>query len=194
MSEINRVCVYCGSSGHVDPVYNDMAARLGRGIAGAGWDVVFGGGRAGLMGIVADTAMEAGAKVFGVIPAHIQDREIGHTGLTGLEIVDNMHQRKARMVELSDAFVILPGGLGTLDELFEILTWKQLGLHDMPIVIVNEGGYWDLLFDLMDHMQNKKFVGKNNASLYIIADSVEDVPGLLREAPRERFSPETKWM
>ena len=145
MKDVFSVCVYCGSSSRVSDTYKDAAHQLGTLLGENGHQLVYGGGRVGLMGIVADATLAAGGSVVGIIPEHIQVLEVEHTGLTELLVVDSMHTRKRMMVDRSDAFVVLPGGLGTLDETFEILTWKQLRLHDKPIVVANIDGYWDAL-------------------------------------------------
>ena len=136
-----NVCVFCGSSRGSDAVYASEARKLGRLLAGASLNLVYGGGNVGLMGIVADAVMEAGGKVTGVIPSFLLDREVGHRGISQLEVVESMHQRKQRMADLADAFVALPGGWGTLEELSEILTWKQLGLISQPVVLLNTNHY-----------------------------------------------------
>ena len=194
MSEIQSVCVYCGSSARVDQVYKDAAVTLGKSIADNGWNVVYGGGRVGLMGLVADSALSAGGKVFGVIPKHIQAREIDHTELTELHIVDSMHIRKQMMVDRADAFVILAGGLGTLDEFFELLTWKQLGLHDKPIVMVNIRGYWTKMIEAIQYIADEKFMRAEDFGMFQVVDSVEEVAAAILQAPHERFDPSTKWI
>lgn len=194
MHNIKNVCVYCGSSNRVDQAYKDSAVRLGELIAEQGWGVVYGGGRVGLMGLVADSALQSGAKVVGIIPEHIQSREIEHTDLTELHVVDSMHTRKRMMVEKSDAFVVLPGGLGTLDEFFELLTWRQLGLHDKPIVVVNQNGYWDHLMATIDHIADIGFMREEDKGTFAVVDSVEKVPETLKAAPAETFDPSTKWI
>ncbi|MEM6810860.1 MAG: TIGR00730 family Rossman fold protein [Pseudomonadota bacterium] len=194
MSNIKNVCVYCGSSSRVDESYKEAAANLGKNIAEAGWGVVYGGGRVGLMGIVADTALKHGVHVKGIIPEHIQSREIEHTDLSELVVVDTMHQRKQIMVDSSDAFVILPGGLGTLDELFEIATWKQLGLHDKPIVIVNMNDYWTKLIEALHHVAGEGFMREEDLGLFHLVGSVDEVVEALKNAPQEKFDPSTKWI
>src|SRR3954449_3401921 len=139
---ISRVCVYCGSAGAVGERYRDAARELGTALARAGITVVFGGGRIGLMGLLADAALDAGGKVVGVMPGSLRDAELAHPGLTELVITGSMHERKRVMAERSDAFAVLPGGIGTLDEMFEIVTWRQLGLHDKPVFLVDIDGYW----------------------------------------------------
>ncbi|PZO88832.1 MAG: TIGR00730 family Rossman fold protein [Micavibrio aeruginosavorus] len=194
MTEINKVCVYCGSSARVDQVYKDAAVELGKTIAANNWGVVYGGGRVGLMGLVADSALASGAEVFGIIPRHIQSREIEHTDLTELVIVDTMHVRKQMMVDRADAFVILAGGLGTLDEFFEILTWKQLGLHDKPVVVVNINGYWDKMIEAIRHIASEKFMREEDLTAFTVVNSVAEVPAAIKNAPHERFDPSTKWI
>ncbi len=191
---IANVCVYCGSSARVNTRYKENAAVLGERLAKEGKGVVYGGGRVGLMGIVADSAMNAGGKVIGIIPAHIQSKEIEHRGLTELHIVDSMHVRKRMMAERSDAFVILPGGFGTLDEAFEIITWKQLMLHEKPIIIFNDGGFWQPLIQLIDHMIGEGFANDKHRSLYSVANSMDEVFTLLAAPQVKPPPPETKWM
>ena len=139
------LCVYCGSRPGDLPAYADAARAVGTEIGRRGWQLVYGGGRAGLMGVVADAALAAGAAVVGVIPQSLMVRELGHAGLTELHVVDTMHQRKTMMAERSDAFLALPGGIGTFEELFEVWTWRQLGYHDQPIGLLNVAGYYDPL-------------------------------------------------
>src|SRR5882724_11747956 len=151
MASVKRLCVYCGSSDRVAAAYREAARRLGTILAASGIELVYGGGRIGLMGLVANAALEAGGRVIGIIPAHLHDAEIGHSGVSELIVVGSMHERKQRMFEMSDAFAVLPGGLGTLDEAFEIITWKQLSLHDKPVVILDVAGYWAPLVALIEH-------------------------------------------
>ncbi|MFV3075663.1 TIGR00730 family Rossman fold protein [Niveispirillum fermenti] len=184
MSSIRSVCVYCGSSDFVADSFKEAARQTGTLLARSGFDLVYGGGRVGLMGIVADAGLSAGAKVTGIIPDHIKRYEVDHLGLTELIVVESMHTRKRMMVERSDAFVILPGGIGTLDEMFEIITWRQLRLHGKPVIIVNIDGFWDPLLALLDHMTLTGFMRKPNLPgaedrLYHVVDSVEEVPPLL---------------
>ena len=184
MSSISTVCVYCGSSDFVADSFKDAARRTGELLAANGYDIVYGGGRVGLMGVVADAGLRGGSKVVGIIPEHIKRYEVDHTGLTELVVVDSMHTRKRMMVERSDAFIILPGGIGTLDEMFEIITWRQLRLHGKPVVIVNIDGFWNPLLALMDHMTETGFMRKPNLPgaedrLYHVVDSVEEAVDLL---------------
>ncbi|PWC80411.1 lysine decarboxylase [Azospirillum sp. TSH100] len=183
MKSLSSVCVYCGASARVADVHKDAAHALGDGLARRGIRMVYGGGRVGLMGIAADAAIAAGGEVVGIIPEHIQSAEVEHTGLTELHVVDSMHTRKRMMVERSDAFVILPGGLGTLDEAFEILTWKQLQLHDKPIVIADVDGYWRPLLGLIDHMVAQGFARIDRSALYRVADHIDGVFQALEALP-----------
>ena len=157
MQQIRSVCVYCGSAGAVDQRYRSAAEELGRNLAVAGIALVFGGGRIGLMGIAADAALANGGQVIGVIPAALRDRELAHQGVSELVVVETMHDRKRVMAERADTFAVLPGGIGTLDEFFEILTWRQLGLHDKPIFLVDVAGYWQPLRALLAHIVEQRF-------------------------------------
>ncbi len=191
---IRSVCVYCGSSSRVAQCYKDNANTLGAMLAKQGVDVVYGGGRVGLMGIVADAALNAGGRVIGIIPQHIQSKEIEHLGLTELHVVDGMHTRKRMMAEKSDAFVILPGGFGTLDEAFEIITWKQLQLHEKPIIIFDDGGFWDPLITLMEHLIHEGFATEQHRNLVRVARSLPDVFDLLKQPIIPSPPIETKWL
>lgn len=192
MASVKRICVYCGSSGRVDEAYRAAATRLGVIIAKAGIELVYGGGRVGLMGLMADAALASGGRVTGVIPVHLHDREVGHTGLSELVVVDNMHNRKRRMFELADAFAVLPGGLGTLDETLEIVTWKQLGLHDKPVVLVDVGGYWTALLDLVEHIIESGFAAPRSRQLFRVVSRVEEVLPTVAAAPQPQLEPEPK--
>jgi uncharacterized protein (TIGR00730 family) len=157
-----RICVYAGSNPGADPAYGEAAADLARVLTGRGVGVVYGGARVGLMGVLADTALAAGGEVIGVMPQGLVDREVGHTGLTELHVVASMHERKALMAELSDGFVALPGGAGTLEELIEIYTWSQLGLHAKPMGVLNVNGYYDGLAALLDHAVQEGFLRREH--------------------------------
>ena len=193
-ADFRSVCVYCGSSSRVDPRFKAAAHDLGTALARAGIQVVYGGGRVGLMGIVADAALAAGGRVVGIIPEHIQALEVDHTGLTELHVVDSMHTRTRMMVERSDGFVVLPGGLGTLDELFEILTWKQLRLHDKPIVVVDVDGYWRPMLAMLEDMITAGFVRPEHRALLRVVAGVDAVTAALAGAPEPQVDPRTKWM
>jgi uncharacterized protein (TIGR00730 family) len=155
---MRSVCVYCGSNAGARPAYADKAVQLGGRLAREGLAVVYGGGNVGLMGIVADAALAAGGEVIGVIPEQLVGWEVAHAGLTRLEVVANMHERKARMFDLSDAFIALPGGFGTLDEMFEMLTWRQLGLGDKPCAFLDVDGFYAPLIAMMDRMVEERFL------------------------------------
>ena len=159
---------------------------LGRLTGEAGIEIIYGGGRVGLMGLLADAALAAGGRVTGVIPSHLYEREVGHGGLNELIVVGSMHERKQRMFELADAFVTLPGGLGTLDETIEIMTWKQLQLHDRPILLVNLYGYWDPLLALIDRIVANGFAKPTIKSLYQVVGSIEEVLHILKTLPPGR--------
>ena len=182
MQQIRRVCVYCGSSGAVDDRYRDAADELGRSLAAASIGLVFGGGRIGLMGLVADAVLAGGGHVIGVIPAALRDRELAHDGVSELVIVDNMHERKRVMAERADAFAVLPGGIGTLDEMFESLTWRQLGLHDKPIFVVDVAGYWRPLVALFDHIVARGFAAPLVPRLVEIVPDVAALMAALEHA------------
>jgi uncharacterized protein (TIGR00730 family) len=169
-----RICVFCGSSVGANPKYLAEAKLLGQQIAGGGWSLVYGGTSIGLMGSTADAALSGGAEVIGVLPQALQDREIAHRGLTKLHLVGSMHERKALMVSLSDAFIALPGGYGTLDEFFEIVTWAQLSIHSKTCVLINTDGYYDFLLRFLDHAVREEFVRPANLRLVQVArDSAE---------------------
>src|SRR5262252_3722239 len=176
-----RVAVYCGSADGNDPGYLAEARVLGRAIAVAGIGVVYGGANVGLMGAVADAALAAGGEVIGVLPEVLAGREIAHTGLTRLESVATMHQRKARMVALSDAFLILPGGYGTLDEMLEIVTWSQLRLHAKPCILINTIGYWDGLLSFLDSTVRTGFLKPENRSLLLVAQTAVEAVRMVVE-------------
>lgn len=157
-TDLKSVCVYCGSNAGSRPAYAERAAQLGTRLAQAGLAVVYGGGNVGLMGVVADAALDAGGEVVGVIPEQLVGWEVAHRGVTRLEVVANMHERKARMFDLSDAFVALPGGFGTMDEMFEMLTWRQLGLGDKPCAFLDVEGFYAPLVSMMDRMVAERFL------------------------------------
>ena len=155
---MKSVCVFCGSNPGNDPVYADAARAMGAEIARRGMVLVYGGGAVGLMGIVADAALAAGGEVHGIIPRALREKEVGHYGLTRLEIVETMHIRKARMAELSEGFIAMPGGIGTFEELFEIWTWGQLGIHDKPLAFLNVAGFYDPLATFLDNTVEAGFL------------------------------------
>ena len=162
-----RVCVFCGSRSGEQPVYAETAVALGTLLAQRGFGLVYGGGNIGLMGLIADAALAAGGEVIGVIPQHLLEREVAHTGLTRLHVVDSMHTRKALMADIADVFVAAPGGFGTLDELCEILTWAQLGLHGKPCGLLNVAGYYDALLGMFDHATREGFLSAQHRQLIV---------------------------
>lgn len=174
-----RVAVYCGSAAGTDPAFLEEAALLGREIAAASLGLVYGGANIGLMGAVANSALENGAEVIGVLPDILSGKEIAHSGLTALEMVPTMHERKARMAELADAFLILPGGYGTFDELMEAVTWAQLGLHAKPCILINTAGYWNGLLSFIDSSVNAGFVKQENRQLLQVAATAAEAIRLL---------------
>lgn len=175
MKQIRSLCVLCGSREGTDPVYRDAAIRLGRLIAEQNVRLVYGGGSIGLMGIIADAVLSAGGEVVGVIPDFLIRYEIGHHDLTDLVITGSMHDRKRRMFEMADAFVVLPGGLGTLDETFELITWRQLRLHDSPIIVLDVEGYWAPLLKLIDATIAAGFADPATTDLFMVARTPEEV-------------------
>ena len=189
MSPITSLCVYCGSSRGVNPDFIPLARELGRELATRNIRLVYGGGRVGLMGACADGVMAHGGKVFGVIPQHLQDREVGHSGISELKVVDNMHTRKRMMFDHSDAFCVLPGGLGTLEEFFEVVTWRQLGMHDKPIIVLNAGGYWDNLVGMIDGIVDDGFAQPAVRQYFSVVNSIGRLFDLLA-APAETQEPD----
>jgi len=171
--EIRRICVFCGASPGADPVYADLADAVGRGLAERGIGVVYGGGRVGMMGTLADSALQAGGEVTGVIPRGLVDRELAHPALTELLVVDTLHERKALMAGAADAFIALPGGLGTLEELAEVVSWAQLQLHAKPIGLLAPPGYWTLLLAWLDHAVVEGFVAPAHRGLLLDAPDLE---------------------
>ncbi len=172
-STIGWVTVFAGSSTGIDPAYAVAVTELGAHLASAGLGVVYGGGSTGLMGAVANAAIDSGGAVVGVIPQALMDRELGHPGLTRLEVVADMHERKRRMAALGDAFVALPGGIGTLEELFEVWTWQQLGFHAKPVALYDVGGFWQPLVAMVEHMVAAGFLGVTHSDLLIVRDTPE---------------------
>jgi uncharacterized protein (TIGR00730 family) len=188
---LHSVCVFCGSSRGIDRAYPEAARSLGRTLAEANVRLIFGGGHVGLMGVLSNAALEAGGEVIGVIPGFLVERELAHSGLNDLRIVDSMHERKALMSELSDGFITLPGGTGTLEEFFEILTWAQLGEHEKPCGLLNVAGYYDPLLAVFDHMLHKGFLSQSNRALLL----VESEPAKLLQRLDHYRPPETvKWI
>lgn len=179
---LKRVCVFCGSQSGADPGFAETATNLGRTIADEGCELVYGGGEIGLMGTIADAVSLAGGRVVAIIPQFLDDWEIGRRHSDEFVVTDGMHDRKAMMADRADAFIVLPGGLGTLDETFEIITWKQLRLHDKPIVVLNDGGYWSPLVALVDATVKAGFAAASHRRLFQVVDSVDEVFPVIRRA------------
>ena len=189
---MRRVCVFCGASSGRLPEYAEAARSFGATAAARGLGIVYGGGRVGLMGAVADAALAAGGEVIGVIPQELVDRELAHGGLTELRVVGSLHERKAQMAELADAFVALPGGFGTLDELLEQLTWSQLGLHEKPIGLFDVEEYWRPLITLARHATDEGFVRESDLGGIAVGTDAEGLLDRLERMTRE-VRPRPKW-
>ncbi|HET6620302.1 MAG TPA: TIGR00730 family Rossman fold protein [Dongiaceae bacterium] len=192
MSQIVKsVCVYCGASSGASSTFLKIATDVGRALGEHRIRLIYGGGGIGLMGAVADAVLAAGGDVVGIIPKHLQQAELGHRGLTELKIVDTMHTRKRMMFDLSEAFIVLPGGMGTLDETFEIITWRQLGMHDKPIILLNHEQYWDPFLGLVDHVIGNGFARPAARQLFSVASSIGRLFDLLEaDQTREPSYPE----
>jgi uncharacterized protein (TIGR00730 family) len=175
LSSLQTICVYCGSSDHTDEVFLRAADDMGKALCERGIDLIFGAGRTGMMGRVADAVLAHGGKVIGVIPEIFASPELMHNGLTELHIVDDMHTRKAMMMEMADAFIALPGGFGTFEELFEALTWSQIGLHAKPIGVLNVSGYFTPLLDLIEHARALGFIYSEHGQLLISESKPDDL-------------------
>ena len=172
---MKRLAVYCGSSMGSDPAFAETARALGEEMAKRGIGLVYGGGRLGLMGVVADSVLRSGGEAYGVIPQALIDLEVAHTGLTELHIVGTMHERKALMTDLTDAFVAIPGGIGTLDELFEAWSWNALGYHAKPFALLNVNGFWDPLVEMMERIAAAGFLHGSPAETLVVGDDLGDV-------------------
>ena len=179
---MRRLAVYCGASMGTNPAFAATAKALGEEMAERGIGLVYGGGRLGLMGVVADAVMNAGGEAYGVIPQALIDLEVAHTGLTELHIVTSMHERKAMMTELTDAFVAIPGGIGTLDELFEAWSWNALGYHAKPFALLNVDGFWDGMISFLDHVAASGFMSAARRDQLLVADGIGDAIDLLDAA------------
>lgn len=178
---LQSLCVYCGSSPGARPAYVEAARTFGQQIAATGIRLVYGGGNVGIMGAIADSVMAAGGEVIGVIPEYLATKELAHAGLTELHRVNSMHERKLKMAELSDAFVALPGGVGTIEEIFEVFTWTQLGLHAKPCAFLNVEGYYDNLSNFLEHMTAEQFIKKNHLTALLFSDNATDLLQQLRD-------------
>jgi uncharacterized protein (TIGR00730 family) len=188
---MKRITVFCGSSFGTEAIYEQQAILLGKTLAAQNIDLVYGGANVGLMGAVADGALSGGGKVFGVLPNFLQQKEIAHTQLTELILVETMHERKTKMDELSDGVIALPGGFGTMEEFFEMLTWAQLGLHKKPIAILNINGFYDDLISLLQTMVNKGFLKEVNQKMLLISDDITD---LLEQMKNYKAPTVAKWI
>ena len=184
------LCVYCGSRPGALPAYADAARAVGAEIGRRGWRLVYGGGRAGLMGVVADAALAAGAEVIGVIPTSLMARELGHPGLSELHVVETMHQRKTLMAERSDAFLALPGGIGTFEELFEVWTWRQLGYHDKPLALHNVAGYYDALVRFLDDCRAQGFMERAQSELLQVGAEATTLLDAIERLARRADAPD----
>ncbi|WP_437566305.1 TIGR00730 family Rossman fold protein [Sorangium sp. So ce542] len=191
MRKLSRICVYCGSSAGASPAYRAAAVQVGELLAARGIGLVYGGGHVGLMGAVADAVLAAGGEAIGVIPRFLNRREIEHRGLTELHVVETMHERKAKMAALSDAFVALPGGIGTLEELFEVWTWTQLGSQEKPVGLLDVAGYYRPLIAFLDHVVAEQFLKPGHRAMLQVESDAEALLGLLAAW---RPTVEYKWM
>jgi uncharacterized protein (TIGR00730 family) len=188
---LRSVCVFCGSNAGSDPAYVAAAQTVGRGLAQRGIRVVYGGGRVGMMGALADAAHAEGGEVVGVMPRQMFEREIGHTGIDDLRVVGSMHERKALMVELADAFIALPGGIGTFEELFEVYTWAQLGIHAKPLGLLDVAGYYQPMATMLDHAVEQRFLRVETRAMLVVAG---DLDGLLTAFDGWQAAPMHKWI
>jgi uncharacterized protein (TIGR00730 family) len=184
VSAPSALCVFCGARFGADPAYRDLAGRLGRLLAENGVTLVYGGGGVGLMGVVANAALAVPGKVVGIIPRFLLDREAGHPNLTETVVVETMHERKLQMFERSDGFVILPGGLGTLEEFFEVLSWRTMGLHDKPIIILDHNGYWDPLVALLNRVVEGSFADRRYLDQIAVVTKLEELLPTIARMPR----------
>lgn len=190
---MRSLCVYCGARTGTTPSHAAAARELGRALAARGIELVFGGGRVGMMGIVADACLAAGGRVVGIIPGHLFSAEVAHTGLSELVVVGNMHERKRRMAERADAVAVLPGALGTLDETLEMATWRQIGLHELPIGLLDVEGYWQPLLHLVDHAIRHGYGPPELRDIFLVADTVDGLLDRLAAQPAPRFAFKDRW-
>ncbi len=191
MIELRSICVFCGSSSGSRPEYRQAAVALGRTIASRQIRLVYGGGNVGLMGTIAHAVLEAGGEAVGVIPDVLLAKEVGHNALTELHVVRNLHERKAMMADLADAFIALPGGFGTFEEFCEVITWSQLSLHQKPCALLNVAGYWDPLVRMFDHAVEEGFLKPQNRGIVLVDN---DIDALLRRMTEWRPNREEKWI
>ena len=182
MNNVKRLAVYCGSAPGTDPLFADAMRATAAAMVNQGVDLVYGGGRLGLMGLIADSVLELGGHVYGVIPDALVDLEVAHTGVSELFHVPNMHERKAKMTDLADAFIALPGGIGTFDELFEAWSWNALGYHAKPFCLLNVAGFWDGMIQFIDHATESGFLSASRRKQLLVATTPEEALELLDEA------------
>ena len=194
MTKLTSLCVYCGARTGTDPAHRAAAERLGTLLGQNRIKLIFGAGSVGLMGVVADASLAAGGVVIGVIPQHLNRVELAHDRLTETHVVNSMHERKQRMFELADAFAVLPGGLGTLDETIEIVTWRQLRLHHKPVILVDHNGYWKPFIDLVDHAVTQGFADPSATQLFAVVNSVEDVIPAIEALPQVEESARPEYL
>lgn len=191
---IETVTVYCASSNAVDERYMELARETGRAIAERGMRLVYGGGSVGMMGQMADAALASGGEVIGIITRHLEEMEVAHTGLTRLEVVESMHDRKRAMTSAGDGFFVLPGGFGTLDEAIEAITWKQLRIHEKPIVFVDRHGYWDGLIRFFGEAVEQRFIHPMNLGLFEVATELDEAFALLHATTMPPPEPDALWL
>jgi uncharacterized protein (TIGR00730 family) len=191
---IESVAVYLGKSGRVDEKYKKLAQDVGQFVAKQGWRLVYGGSKTGTMGLVADGALQAGGKVYGVITDFLHGIELQHEGLDTLVVAHSMHERKKLMLDAADAFIILPGGVGTLDEFFEILTWRQIAIHDKPIIIVNYEGFWDPLLALINHLSDTHYILPEHKTLFKVVSDISEIPDAIRSNQVDRNNHNMQWI
>ena len=184
---MKRICIFTGSRYGKSPEYAAVAVRLGRELVARGCGLVYGGGNVGLMNAIADTVLDSGGEVIGVIPNSLVSREVAHRGLTELRVVQSMHERKAVMAELSDGFIAMPGGIGTMEEIFEVLSWAQLGLHDKPCGLLNAAGYYDPLIQFLDHAVSADFIKPQHRALMIVEERPAALLDRFEQAWRARL-------
>lgn len=175
MRAFRRLCVYCGSNRGTSPSFTEAAVELGRALASRGIGLVYGGGHVGLMGVIADAVLAGGGEVIGVIPQALQDKELGHSGLSEMHVVGSMHERKQLMADLSDGFIAMPGGIGTLEELFETFTWLQLGFHDKSVALLNVGGFYDGIITFVRQLTRDGFLKPEHEDCLLVDDNVESL-------------------
>jgi uncharacterized protein (TIGR00730 family) len=187
---MKSICVFCGANFNGDPILKNAIEELAEIMINRDITLVYGGGKVGVMGLIADAVLSRGGKAIGIIPQFLMDKEVGHTGLTELRIVENMHQRKQMMNDLCDGIIMLPGGFGTLEEFFEVLTWLQLGLHNHPVGVLNVNGFYDLLLQQMDLMVEQKFLKPANRELVITSDNAIELVNLMESC---NVAPDEVW-